>query len=87
MAEATSAASQIKKAAATESKMDAKADAAASKVEVDEGKVRVRLLRPLQIPGRPILQPGIHTLSKKHVPASAKVLAKGKDAVDPLDEV
>jgi len=78
MAEATSAASQIKRAAAAESKKDAKADAVASAIEVPEGSVAVRLMRPLQIPGQPILQPGIRILPASQVPKSAKVLSKGK---------
>lgn len=77
MADATSAASQVKKAAADTAKLDLRADAEAKKTVVPEGHSVVRLLRPLVIKGSPALKPGVHTLRDDLVPKSAKILAKG----------
>ena len=53
---------------------DLASDKEAAKKDLPKGKVRVRLVRPLQTAEGRFLQAGVHELAPDQVPASAKII-------------
>lgn len=76
----TSSASQIKKLAESEKKVDEAEDRIAALENVPAGHARVRLIRPLSRVGQAQIPAGVCVLPLGDIPKSAKVLAEGPSA-------